>query len=106
MKLVFTRLLCFRKSFSKIANTRDHVKCISLNSQQCVIQPNLINLHPNEHSQELRYYPFAVNLDRCMGSCNALQDISSKLCVPNKTEDLSLSAFNIMTGINESKILA
>ena len=64
-----------------------------------------INLHPNEYSQELHYYPFAVKLDRCAGSCNNINDISNKLCVPNKTENLNLSAFNMITGINESKTL-
>ena len=29
----------------------------------------LINLHDNKQSQELRYSFFAVNLDRCVGSC-------------------------------------
>ena len=28
-----------------------------------------------------------------------------KVCVPNKTEDLNLSVFNMITGINESKTL-
>ena len=28
-----------------------------------MIQPTLINLHPNEYTQGLHYYPFAVNLD-------------------------------------------
>ena len=28
-------------------------------------QPTLTNLHPNELTQGLRYYPLAVNLDRC-----------------------------------------
>ena len=28
-----------------------------------------------------------------------------KVCVPKKTEDLNLSVFNIITGINESKTL-
>ena len=37
--------------------------------------------------------------------CNSLSDLSSKVCVPNKTEDLNLSVFNIITGINESKTL-
>ena len=48
-------------------------------------QPTLINLHPNEYSQELHYYPFAVNLDRCVGSCSTINDLSNKVCVPNKT---------------------
>ena len=32
-------------------------------------------------------------------------DLSNKVCIPNKTEDSSLHAFNMTTGINESKIL-
>ena len=35
--------------------------------EQCMIQPTLINLHPNEYSQEFQYYPFGVKLDRCGG---------------------------------------
>ena len=46
-----------------------------------------------------------VNLDRCVGSCNTPNDLSNKVCVPNKTEDLNLSMFSMITGINESKIL-
>ena len=43
-----------------------------------------INIYLNEYSQELRYYPFAVNLDTFAKSCNSLDDLSSRLCVPNE----------------------
>ena len=33
-----------------------------LSNQKCITQPTLINLDPNEFDQELRYYPFAINL--------------------------------------------
>ena len=69
-------------------------------------QPTLINLHPNADRQEFHYHPFAVKLDRWVGSFNTFNDLSNKLCVPNKTEDLDLSVFNMITGINESKALA
>ena len=62
-------------------------------------------LHPNENSQEFHYYPLAVKLDRCVGSCNTLNDFSKKVCIPNKAEDLNLNVFNIITGINETKTL-
>ena len=88
-----------------IVSVSNHTKCISLTYQKFMTQPTLINLHPNEHSQEFHYYPFAVKLDRCVGSCNTLNDLSNKVCVPNKTEDLNLSVLNIITGINESKTL-
>ena len=62
----------FKKMFvgllTGVVNACNHTKCVSLNNQQCVTQPTLINLHPNEYSQELRYYQFGVNLDRCVRS--------------------------------------
>ena len=88
-----------------IANASDHTKCVSLSNQKCMIQSTLINLHPNEYSQEFHYYPFTVNLDRFVGSCNTLNDSSNEVCIPNNTEDLNLSVFNMITGISVSKIL-
>ena len=70
-----------------------------------MIQITLINLHPNEYSQEFHYYPFAAKLDRCLGICNSVNDLSNKVCVPYKTKDLSLSMLNMITGINELKAL-
>ena len=55
--------------------------------------PTFISLHPNEYSKRLRYYLFALNLDICDGSCNTLNDLSNRVCVSNKTEDLKLSFF-------------
>ena len=105
VKQVFIELLCFSKFLSSIANIPDHVNCISLIDQPSMTQPTLISLNPNEYIEELRYYPLAVNLDRCMGSCGTLNNLFNKVCVPNKIEDLILSVFNIITGINELKIL-
>ena len=90
---------------ANIVNASNHAKCVSLSNQKCKIQPAIINLHPNECRQEFRHYPFAVKLDRSIGSCNTLNDLSNKVCIPNKTEDLNLSAFNMITGNNESKTL-
>ena len=69
-------------------------------------QPTLINVHLNEYTQGLCYYPSAVNLDRFVESCNTLNNLSNKVCVPKKKEGLKLSMFNMITGINESKTVA
>ena len=53
----------------------------------------------------LHYYPFTVKLDRCAGKCITLNDLSNKVCVPNKTKDLNLSVFNMITGMNKSETL-
>ena len=84
---------------SSIVHASNHTKCISLSKKKFEIRSTLINLHPNEYRQEFHFYPFAVKLDRYVGSCNILNDLS------NKTEDLNLSGLNMITGINESETL-
>ena len=66
----------------------------------------LINIHPNEYSLGFCYYPFIGNLDKCVGSGNTLNDLCNKGCVPNKTEDLNLTVFNMISGTNKSNTLA
>ena len=100
IKQIFIKLLTGR------VNGSNHTKCLLLSNQKCMTQATLINLHPNEYSQEFQYYPFPVKIHRCVESSNTLNDLSTKVCVPSKIEDLNLSAINIITGINESKILA
>ena len=46
-----------------------------------------------------------VNLDRCAGTYNNLDDLSSRVCVPNETEGLNLYVFNMVAGIKESRTL-
>ena len=88
-----------------IVNKSNHEKCVLLSNQKCENQPTLINSHPNEYSQEFHYYPFAVKLGRCVGSCNTLNDLFNKVCAPNNAEDLNLSVFKIIAEINEPKTL-
>ena len=78
-----------------IVSASNDTKCMLLSNQKCMTKPIHINLHPNEYSQEFQYCPFAIKLDRCVGSCNT----------PTETEDLNLSVFHMITGINESKTL-
>ena len=87
-----------------LVNGSNRTKSVLLSNQKYMIQATLINLHPNEYSQEFHYYSFAVKLDRCVGSFNTLNDLSNKVRVPNKTEDLNLNVINI-AGINEWKTL-
>ena len=78
---------------TSIVNASSHTKWISLSNQKCKVQPTLIKLHPNEYTQGLRYYPFAVNLDRCVGNFNTLDNLSNKVYVPNKKRRLQSKRF-------------
>ena len=66
IKKIFVMLL------TSIVSASSRTKCVWLSNQKCMTQPTFINLYPNEYSQGLHYYPFAINLDSCIGSCNTL----------------------------------
>ena len=68
-------------------------------NESCIIRPTLIDLNPIE----LNDYPFMINLDKCNGSCNANEDLSTKIYVPSETEDINVKVFNIIGRINEAK---
>ena len=93
----------FMELLISVVKASIHTKCVSLSNHKCMIRSTLIHLNPNESGQEFHYSPFPVKLHRCVGSCNTLNHFSNKVCVPNKTEDLILGMFNMITGINASK---
>ena len=55
-----------------ITNASNHTKCVSLSSQN--VRFNLL----------LSICPFTVKLDKFAGSCNTLNYLSNKICVPNE----------------------
>ena len=79
IKKIFIRLL------ASVVSASNPIKFVSLTNQKRRIQPTLINLHPNEYTHGVHYNLFAVHLDKCVRSCNTLNDLSNKVCVPNKT---------------------
>ena len=52
-------------SLSGKVSVSNHTKYLTLSNQKYMTQPTPLNLHPDEYSQELHYYAFALNLDRC-----------------------------------------
>ena len=82
---MFIRLLCFSGPLG--------TECVLLNNQPCIIRSTLIYLNP----VDLNYYPFMISLDNCNGRFNAVDDLSTKICVPNETKDVNVKVFNTIT---------
>ena len=115
VKIIWNSIWFYEKMFIWllfcIVNGSNCAECVSLNNQQCMTQPTLINLHSNEYIQGLHYFPFALNLDkyvevyRWVRRYSTLNDLSSRVSVRNKTKDFNLHVFNMITGITELKTL-
>ena len=46
-----------------------------------------------------------IGLDKCNGSCNSVDDLSTKICVPNKTKNMTVRVLNMITNENEAKAM-
>ena len=57
---------------TNIVNASNHTQCVSLSIQKWQIQQTLINLHPNEYSQEYTTIHLLFKLDKCFEICNIL----------------------------------
>ena len=85
-------------------------KNINFSTQFCVgsipkrfdVVESLIDLIP----VELNYYALTVSLDKCNGSCNVTDDLSTKIWIPSETKDVNLKVFTMITRINKTKTLA
>ena len=64
-----------------------------MNSQAGKVKPEIINLNSNE----LVFYPFSIKTSKCSGSCNNVNDLYPKICVPDTVKDLNVKVFNLMS---------
>ena len=56
----------------------------------------LINFNADEHNHVFCQLPFISGLDKCNGIYKIFNDLSSRICVLNKTEGVNLNVFNMI----------
>ena len=49
------------------------------------------------------FFPFSIKISKCSGSCNNINDLYVKLCVPDVVKKLNVRVFNIISRTNETK---
>ena len=49
------------------------------------------------------FYPFNIEINKCSGSCNNINDPYAKLCVPDIIKNINVKVFNLMSRINETR---
>ena len=46
-----------------------------------------------------------INLEKWNGSCNTVDDLSTKICIPYEVKDVNVKVFDMITRIHETKTL-
>ena len=55
------------------------LECVSMNNLEYKIRAEIININ----SKEPLFYPYSVNINKCSGSYNNINDPYAKLCIPD-----------------------
>ena len=85
--------------FSRNVLNVNPLKCVSMNNQECKIRKKIISVNSNEPS----FYPYSIKVNKCSGSCNNINDLYSKLCVPDVVQNINVKVFNLMSRTNETR---
>ena len=68
------------------------LKCVPKNNQECIIRTKLINTNNNDPL----VYPHSIEVNKCGGSCNNINDAYSELCIPGVVKNINIKVFNLM----------
>ena len=75
------------------------LECILMINKKCISRPKIIDINSNEPV----FYLYNIKINECGGSCNNINDLYAKLCVPDVIKNINVKVFNLMSRINETR---
>ena len=82
MKKIFVSAIMFFATLSSV----NPLECVSMNNQEFKVRSETANVNSNDPS----FYPFSIEKNKCIGSCNNINDPYAKLFVPDIVKNLML----------------
>ena len=75
------------------------LECVSINNQKCKTRSEIIDVNTNE----TMFYPYSIKINKCKGSCNAINDPYAKICGPDIIKNINVKVFNLMSRTNKTR---
>ena len=70
-----------------------------MTNQQSNVRSQIINVNSNKPV----FYPFSIKKSKCSGSCNNINDLYAKMCIPDVVKNLNVKVFNLMLRTNQTR---
>ena len=77
------------------------LECVSVVNQKYMRRPKTLDV--NEGISEALFYLYNVQVNKCSGSCNTLDNPIAKLCVPNVIKRVHMQVYNFLMRLNETR---
>ena len=75
------------------------LRYVSMINQGCKIRPQILNININNPF----FYSDSIEVNKCSGSCNNINDPYAKLCVPDAVKNINVKVFNLVSRTNETR---
>ena len=82
-----------------LSNFTNALDCISMKNRECKVRPEIISINSNN----VIFYPFSINVNKCNGNCNNINDSYANICLPDIVKNLNIKIFNLLTRPNETR---
>ena len=79
-----------------LISTVSSSKCISLKNQECNVSKVIVD-------KQYMAYPYKIRVNRCVGSCNDINNPHSKVCIPDITKNVTVKMFDLIKLTNKTK---
>ena len=77
------------------------LECVSVINKKCMPRPKILDV--NEGIGEALFYLYNVQVNKCSGSCNTLDNPMSKICVPNVIKGVNMQVYDFLMRLNETR---
>ena len=84
------RVINLAISFFSIIKTKA-LECLSVINQEHKPRPKILDV--NEGICEALFYPYNVQVNKCSGSCNTLDNPMPRLCVSNIIKNVNMKVY-------------
>ena len=72
-----------------------------MNNQECKTTPQIVNINGDEPV----FLPFSIEKIKCSGSCNNMNYLYAKMCVPDVVKKLNVKVFNLMSRTKKTRFI-
>ena len=81
----FTAITFFNSNVLSV----NSLECVSMNNQECNIRTEIIDVNTNKPM----FYPYSVKINKCKGSCNTINNLYTKFCIPGTFKNTNVKVF-------------
>ena len=75
--------------------------CLSVINRVCMPRRKILDV--NEGIGEALFYPYNVQVNKCSGNCNTLDDPMATIWVPNIIKNVNIKVYNFLMRLNETR---